>query len=146
VRIRRAPAAAGIGGNRSDGAELTAAQRAAVARISEELDAEDGDRRLLLHGVTGSGKSEVYLRAVAETLQRGRSAIVLVPEIALTPQTVTRFRSRFGDQVAVLHSSLSLGERYDEWDRLRRGQARVCVGPRSAVFAPLTNLGLMVVY
>jgi primosomal protein N' (replication factor Y) len=78
-------------------------------------------------------------------LARGRSAIVLVPEIALTPQTVTRFRQRFGDQVAVLHSSLSLGERYDEWDRLRRGEARVCVGPRSAVFAPLTQVGLIVI-
>jgi primosomal protein N' (replication factor Y) len=145
VRIRRAPAAAGIGGGRSEGNELTVAQRAAVARVVGALDAEAGDRRLLLHGVTGSGKTEVYLRAVAETLQRGRSAIVLVPEIALTPQTVTRFRQRFGDQVAVLHSSLSLGERYDEWDRLRRGQARVCVGPRSAVFAPLTGLGLIVI-
>jgi primosomal protein N' (replication factor Y) (superfamily II helicase) len=145
VRIRRSPDAAGIGRSRSDGAELTAAQQAAVARIVAALDAAEGDRRLLLHGVTGSGKTEVYLRAVAEVLARGRTAIVLVPEIALTPQTVTRFRSRFGDQVAVLHSSLSLGERYDEWDRLRRGEARVCVGPRSAVFAPLTELGLIVV-
>jgi primosomal protein N' (replication factor Y) len=145
VRVRRAPEAAGIGSSRSDGAALTGAQEAAVERIRAALDADDGDRRLLLHGVTGSGKTEVYLRAVADTLERGRSAIVLVPEIALTPQTVTRFRQRFGDQVAVLHSSLSLGERYDEWDRLRRGEARVCVGPRSAVFAPLTELGLIVV-
>lgn len=145
VRVRRAPAAAGIGSGRSDGASLTSAQEAAVARIRAALDADGGDRRLLLHGVTGSGKTEVYLRAVADTLERGRSAIVLVPEIALTPQTVTRFRQRFGDQVAVLHSSLSLGERYDEWDRLRRGEARVCVGPRSAVFAPVSDLGLIVV-
>src|SRR3954469_9070804 len=145
VRIRRAPEASGVGSDRTDGASLTAAQEAAVTRISGALDATGGDRRLLLHGVTGSGKTEVYLRAVAETLARGRSAIVLVPEIALTPQTVTRFRQRFGDQVAVLHSSLSLGERYDEWDRLRRGDAKVCVGPRSAVFAPLTDLGLIVV-
>src|SRR4051794_25087757 len=145
VRIRRAPAATGIGSARPDGASLTPAQEAAVARITTALDAEDGDRRLLLHGVTGSGKTEVYLRAVAEALARGRTAIVLVPEIALTPQTVTRFRQRFGDQVAVLHSSLSLGERYDEWDRLRRGEARVCVGPRSAVFAPLTHVGLIVI-
>jgi primosomal protein N' (replication factor Y) len=145
VRVHRSPATARIGSGRSDGAELTAAQQAAVARIVAALDADEGDRRLLLHGVTGSGKTEVYLRAVAETLERGRTAIVLVPEIALTPQTVTRFRQRFGDQVAVLHSSLSLGERYDEWDRLRRGDARVCVGPRSAVFAPLTQLGLIVV-
>ena len=145
VRVRRSPEAASVGGSRSDGTSLTSAQEVAVARITAALDGDDGDRRLLLHGVTGSGKTEVYLRAVAETLARGRTAIVLVPEIALTPQTVTRFRSRFGDQVAVLHSSLSLGERYDEWDRLRRGQARVCVGPRSAVFAPLTELGLIVV-
>src|SRR4051794_22421674 len=145
VRIRRAPEASGVGSDRTDGASLTAAQEAAVTRIIGALDATGGDRRLLLHGVTGSGKTEVYLRAVAEALARGRSAIVLVPEIALTPQTVTRFRQRFGDQVAVLHSSLSLGERYDEWDRLRRGDARVCVGPRSAVFAPLTNVGLIVI-
>src|SRR5205085_9942459 len=136
---------AAIGSGRDAGASLTGAQSAAVQRIVTALDSRDGDRRLLLQGVTGSGKTEVYLRAVAEALGRGRTAIVLVPEIALTPQTVTRFRSRFGDQVAVLHSSLSLGERYDEWDRLRRGQARVCVGPRSAVFAPLTQLGLIVV-
>jgi primosomal protein N' (replication factor Y) len=144
VRIRRAPEAAAIGSGRPDGAPLTAAQEAALVRIGAALDAT-GSERLLLHGVTGSGKTEVYLRAVADTLARGRTAIVLVPEIALTPQTVTRFRQRFGDQVAVLHSSLSLGERYDEWDRLRRGEARVCVGPRSAVFAPLTDVGLIVV-
>src|SRR5204862_7989788 len=99
----------------------------------------------LLHGVTGSGKTEVYLRAVAEALDRGRSAIVLVPEIALTPQTAGRFEERFGDAVAVLHSKLGAGERYDEWARLRRGEARVCVGPRSAVFAPLPELGLIVI-
>src|SRR4051794_31284387 len=146
VRVRRSPGVESIGGaGRDAGAGLTAAQTAAVARITAALDADGGDRRLLLHGVTGSGKTEVYLRAVAEALARGRSAIVLVPEIALTPQTVTRFRQRFGDQVAVLHSSLSLGERYDEWDRLRRGEARVCVGPRSAVFAPLTHVGLIVI-
>ena len=144
VRVRRAPEAAAIGSGRDAGASLTAAQRAAVDRITRALDSGSSER-LLLHGVTGSGKTEVYLRSVAETLARGRSAIVLVPEIALTPQTVTRFRQRFGDQVAVLHSGLSLGERYDEWDRLRRGEARVCVGPRSAVFAPLTGVGLIVI-
>ena len=103
------------------------------------------DRPLLLHGVTGSGKTEVYLRAVAAALERGRSAIVLVPEIALTPQTAGRFVERFGDAVAVMHSRLSPRERYDEWWRMRRGEARVCVGPRSAVFAPFTDLGLIVV-
>jgi primosomal protein N' (replication factor Y) len=95
--------------------------------------------------VTGSGKTEVYLRAVQETLAAGRGAIVLVPEIALTPQTVGRFQARFGDVVAVLHSGLGQGERHDEWLRLRSGEARVCVGPRSAVFAPLADIGLIVV-
>lgn len=100
---------------------------------------------LLLHGVTGSGKTEVYLQAIAAELQAGRGAIVMVPEIALTPQTVQRFASRFGERVAVLHSALSDGERYDEWHRIRNGTARVVVGPRSAVFAPVRNLGLIVV-
>ena len=102
-------------------------------------------RPVLLHGVTGSGKTEVYLQAIAAELERGRGAIVLVPEIALTPQTVQRFASRFGDTVAVLHSALSDGERHDEWHRIRSGEARVVVGPRSAVFAPVRNLGLIVV-
>ena len=100
---------------------------------------------VLLHGVTGSGKTEVYLQAIARELERGRGAIVLVPEIALTPQTVRRFAGRFGDRVAVLHSALSDGERYDEWHRIRTGEARVVVGPRSAVFAPVKELGLIVV-
>jgi primosomal protein N' (replication factor Y) (superfamily II helicase) len=99
----------------------------------------------LLHGVTGSGKTEVYLRACAETLAAGRGVIVLVPEIALTPQTVARFQARFGDTVALLHSALGEGERYDEWRRLRAGEARIAVGPRSAVFAPVADLGLVVI-
>jgi len=105
----------------------------------------DGGGRFLLHGVTGSGKTEVYLRAVEAALAAGRGAIVLVPEIALTPQTVGRFLARFGDVVAVLHSGLGRGERHDEWLRLRSGEASVCVGPRSAVFAPLADIGLIVV-
>jgi len=100
---------------------------------------------VLLLGVTGSGKTEVYLQAIGEVLQEGRGAIVLVPEISLTPQTVERFRSRFGDQVAVLHSGLSEGERHDEWHRLNRGDARIAIGARSALFAPVRNLGLIVV-
>ena len=103
------------------------------------------DKPVLLFGVTGSGKTEVYLQAIAAELARGRGAIVMVPEIALTPQTVQRFAARFGDRVAVLHSALSEGERYDEWPRIRSGAARVVVGPRSAVFAPVANLGLIVV-
>ena len=120
---------------------LTADQEAALLAIRA---AAPGDG-LLLHGVTGSGKTEVYLQAAAETLDGGRTVIVLVPEIALTPQIVARFAERFGDTVAVLHSRLSDGERHDEWARLRRGEARVCVGPRSAVFAPLDDVGLIVV-
>jgi primosomal protein N' (replication factor Y) len=103
-----------------------------------------GSQRLL-QGVTGSGKTEIYLRAAAIALEQGRGAIVLVPEIALTPQIVGRFIERFGDTVAVLHSQLRPAERYAEWRRLRSGEARVCVGPRSAVFAPIGDLGLIVV-
>ena len=100
---------------------------------------------LLLHGVTGSGKTEVYLAAAEAALDRGRGAIILVPEIGMTPQAVSRFVARFGDRVAVLHSRLRAGERRDEWHRLRDGEARICVGPRSAVFAPIAGLGLIVV-
>jgi primosomal protein N' (replication factor Y) len=124
--------------------DLTPAQSTALERVVTAL----GDRRherFLLHGVTGSGKTEVYLGAAAAALEQGRTAVVLVPEIALTPQTARRLRDRFGEQIAILHSQLGLGERYDEWQRLRRGEARVCVGPRSAVFAPLRDLGLVVI-
>ena len=130
-------------GARAGKVDLTGAQSAALAQIVGRFDAPGGP--LLLHGVTGSGKTEVYLRAVAAALERGRSAIVLVPEIALTPQTAGRFVERFGDAVAVMHSRLSARERYDEWWRMRRGEARVCVGPRSAVFAPFGDLGLLVI-
>jgi primosomal protein N' (replication factor Y) len=125
---------------------LIAEQAAAVEGIVAGLDGEAGaPRELLLHGVTGSGKTEVYLAAVEAALARGKGAIVLVPEIGLAPQAVARFRARLGDRFAVLHSALSDGERYDEWRRLRSGEASVCVGPRSAVFAPLRNLGLIVI-
>ena len=123
---------------------LTADQEAAFAAIEARMG-ETQPAPLLLHGVTGSGKTEVYLRSVAAALERGQSAIVLVPEIALTPQTAGRFVDRFGEQVAVMHSRLSPRERYDEWWRMRRGEARVCVGPRSAVFAPFDDLGLIIV-
>ena len=107
--------------------------------------AAGADRELLLHGVTGSGKTEVYLAAVESALAQGRGAIVLVPEIGLAPQAVSRFRARLGDRFAVLHSALTDGERHDEWRRLRSGEASVCVGPRSAVFAPVRDLGLIVI-
>ena len=138
--VRRAPVHVAVGARRAR-PPLTAEQEAALLAIRAAAPGEG----LLLHGVTGSGKTEVYLCAAAETLAAGRDVIVLVPEIALTPQIVARFVERFGDTVAVLHSKLSDGERHDEWARLRRGEARVCVGPRSAVFAPLANVGLVVV-
>lgn len=122
----------------------TAAQQRALQRVQQALEAHTywGG---LLHGVTGSGKTEVYLDSIEMTRQRGRSAIVLVPEISLTPQTVERFAARFGEEIAVLHSSLSLGERYDEWQRVKQGQARVVIGARSAVFAPCASLGMVIV-
>lgn len=101
--------------------------------------------RFLLHGITGSGKTEIYMHLIREVLALGKTALVLVPEISLTPQMLKQFRSRFGAQAAVLHSALGAGERYDEWRRIRTGEARVVLGARSAVFAPLENLGLVVV-
>lgn len=102
-------------------------------------------KSFLLHGVTGSGKTEIYIRAIKNALEQGKTAIMLVPEIGLTPQVMRRFRSEFGESVALLHSGLSAGERYDEWWRLRNGEAKVAVGARSAIFAPLENLGLIVI-
>ena len=123
---------------------LTPDQQAALLPIVEGLRA-GGYRAFFLDGVTGSGKTEVYLHAVRETLALGRSCLVLVPEIALTESIVNRFRSRFGDEVAVLHSGMAEGERFDEWRRVREGSARIVIGARSAVFAPLDKLGLVVV-
>ncbi|HWT94940.1 MAG TPA: primosomal protein N', partial [Solirubrobacteraceae bacterium] len=141
---RRHVAHTAIGARQDGRPRLTDAQAAALAEIEGALARGEAER-LLLHGVTGSGKTEVYLGAVEAALMGGQGAIVLVPEIALTPQIVSRFVARFGDTVAVLHSKLSKGERYDEWQRLRTGEARVCVGPRSAVFAPIEDLGLIIV-
>jgi primosomal protein N' (replication factor Y) len=124
---------------------LDADDRAVTLTPEQEAVLDQLGERALLHGVTGSGKTEVYLRAAERVLAAGRSVIVLVPEIALTPQTVARFVGRFGDTVALLHSGLSDGERIDEWMRLRRGEARIAVGPRSAVFAPVADLGLVIV-
>lgn len=122
---------------------LTTGQAAAIEAVGEALAAGSGV--LLLDGVTGSGKTEVYLRAIEKARETGRTACVLVPEISLTPQTVGRFRSRFGDQVAVLHSRLAAGERFDQWDRVASGEASIVVGARSALFAPLRDLGLIII-
>jgi primosomal protein N' (replication factor Y) len=126
---------------------LNSGQQAALVIVHEELKAKK-PRVILLHGVTGSGKTEVYLQAISDVLTLGKTALVLVPEIALTPQTVEHFRARFVGQkvgVAVLHSHLSSGERHDQWQHIRAGRARIVIGARSAVFAPLDNLGLIVV-
>ncbi len=119
---------------------LTPDQRRAV-------DTVNGDARTvqLIHGVTGSGKTEIYLSLIAEQLRKGRSSIFLVPEISLTPQMLAQLRARFGKNAAILHSKLSHGERFDEWWRLRTGEAKIAVGPRSAIFAPLENLGIIII-
>ena len=122
----------------------TAAQEVAIAAITEAIVNRAG-ASFLLHGVTGSGKTEVYLRAIDEVRQAGRGAILLVPEIALTPQLVGRFRARFGDDIAVLHSGLTIRQRDDAWQSLRQGRVRVAIGARSALFAPVADLGLIVV-
>lgn len=128
--------------------DLNAEQALALTKVEEALASSDHARPILLHGVTGSGKTEIYLQAIRQALARGRSAIVLVPEISLTPQTVERFKGRFAeapDVVAVLHSHLSQGERHDEWHKINSGRARIVIGARSAIFAPLKNLGLIIV-
>lgn len=130
-------------GERAAPPVLNAEQQAAFEGL-DALAAAGRPAAALLYGVTGSGKTQVYLRLIYEALARGRTAMVLVPEIALTPQLLRIFASHFGDDIAVLHSSLRAGERYDEWKRVRSGQARVVIGTRSAVFAPLRNLGLLI--
>ena len=132
---------------------LNAEQGKSLAQIIAVMDGSGpgvGSATFLLHGVTGSGKTEVYLQAIAHALERGKGAIVLVPEIALTPQTVERFKARFSHGplktlVAVLHSHLSAGERHDEWHKIRQGRARIVIGARSAIFAPVEPLGLIIV-
>lgn len=127
------------------GMDLTTAQEKAIEEILKSM-AQGRHEIFLLQGVTGSGKTEIYLRTIAEVIKKGKRAIVLVPEISLTPQTVQRFKARFGDgSVAVLHSGLSLGERYDQWMRIARGDYHVVVGARSAVFAPLEDIDLIVI-
>lgn len=124
--------------------ELTDLQEQAIRPILKSIN-EHHHETFLIHGVTGSGKTEIYLQSIHRVLEQGKEAIVLVPEISLTPQMVTRFKSRFGSEVAVLHSGLSRGEKYDEWRKIHRKEVKVVVGARSAVFAPFTNLGIIII-
>lgn len=142
TRERRVPRMDDGGRSREDPVLMPGQQRAADELISA-LRSDGG--RFLLHGVTGSGKTEVYIRLIRAVLADGKGAIVLVPEIALTPQMVGWFHARFGADAAVIHSRLSAGERFDEWERIRRGEARVVIGARSAVFAPVNRLGAVIV-
>lgn len=130
--------------NKSQPLPLMPEQQQVFGRISDAVNQRE-HRVFLLHGVTGSGKTEVYLQSIQTCLDQGREAIVLVPEISLTPQMVERFKGRFGDLVAVLHSRLSHGERYDEWRKIMLKQVRVVIGARSAIFAPFTKLGLIII-
>jgi len=123
---------------------LTEEQQTAIAPILGTIE-EEVHQTFLLYGVTGSGKTEVYLQSIQRTLEKGKEAIVLVPEIALTPQMTERFKSRFGNDVAVLHSGLSMGEKYDEWRKIQRKEVKVVVGARSAIFAPFENLGIIII-
>ncbi len=113
--------------------------------VVEEVLSNDGYYPYLLHGVTGSGKTEVYMELIEDALSKGKSSIVLVPEISLTPQMVERFQKRFGDNIAALHSALSDGEKYDEWRRIARGEASIVIGARSAIFAPLKDIGMIII-
>jgi primosomal protein N' (replication factor Y) len=123
---------------------LTNEQEKAIAPVLSSIE-NDQHEVFLLYGVTGSGKTEIYLQSIQEVLNKGKEAIVLVPEISLTPQMVTRFKERFGDYVAVMHSGLSAGEKYDEWRKIQRKEVKVVVGARSAVFAPFENLGIIII-
>ncbi len=123
----------------------TPEQKLALDAFDAMLDSRKPPRVMLLHGATNSGKTEVYLQMIAKVIDRGQSAIVLVPEISLTPQTVRRFRARFGDRLSVLHSRLTDAERYEEWHKVNSGEVSIVVGARSALFAPFTNLGLIIV-
>lgn len=125
--------------------QLSLEQRYCVDTILESINNGEKNNKFLIHGVTGSGKTEIYLQLVEEMIKRGKETIVLVPEIALTPQTIHRFVGRFGDNVALLHSKLSFGERFDQWRKVKEGKVKIVVGARSAIFAPFTNLGLIII-
>lgn len=120
-------------------------EQAEAAKHIHQAVSDDRHETFLLHGVTGSGKTEIYLQTIDHALQKGKEAIVLVPEISLTPQMVQRFKERFGSNVAVLHSGLSTGEKYDEWRKIHRKEVKLVVGARSAVFAPFENLGMIII-
>lgn len=144
--VRRRDPFGGEAAERQAPPVLTPEQAQALASIEQELLAPELFRQpVLIHGVTGSGKTELYLRAIAAVREQGKQAICLVPEIALTPQMIGRFRARFGTAVAVLHSALSAGEKFDEWQRIRRGEVSIVVGARSAIFAPFDNVGLIII-
>ncbi|MGR9050218.1 primosomal protein N' [Halobacillus faecis] len=130
--------------DRTEPFPLTSEQERAIQPILKTIEEKKHDV-FLLHGVTGSGKTEVYLQSIQEVIDKGEEAIMLVPEIALTPQMVERFKGRFGSKVAVLHSALSAGEKYDEWRKIQRKEVQVVVGARSAIFAPFTNIGLIII-
>lgn len=125
--------------------DLSVNQRKVFDRIVKSFYGKGKNNKFLIHGVTGSGKTEIYLQLVEEMIKSGRDSIILVPEISLTPQTIDRFVGRFGDLVAVLHSRLSYGERFDQWRRIKEGKVKIVVGARSAVFAPFQNLGLIII-
>ena len=130
---------------KTENLKLTLEQQMAFDEISEKMDQEQYER-FLIYGVTGSGKTEIYLQLIGKAMEQNKTSIILVPEISLTPQMIDRFISRFGkDEIAVLHSKLSLGERYDEWNRIKEGKAKIVIGARSAIFAPLNNIGIIII-
>lgn len=129
---------------RTEALPLTSEQKRAISPVLQTIE-ENLHQVFLLYGVTGSGKTEVYLQSIQRVLEKGKEAIVLVPEISLTPQMVKRFKGRFGDEVAVMHSGLSNGEKYDEWRKIQRKEVKVVVGARSAIFAPFENLGIIII-
>ena len=124
--------------------KLTEEQQVCFDGINKSLN-ENVYEKSLIYGITGSGKTEIYLQLIEEVLNKGKTAIVLVPEISLTPQMVDRFLARFGETIAVLHSKLSNGERYDEWQKIKRGEKKIVIGARSAIFAPVKKLGIIII-
>ena len=130
---------------KTENLELTEEQQKAYDLVSQKMQ-EEKYEQFLLYGVTGSGKTEVYLQLIGEALKQNKTAIVLVPEISLTPQMIDRFIARFDkEEIAVIHSKLSIGERYDEWNKIKEGKAKIVIGARSAIFAPVQNIGIIII-